>query len=116
MIRTVPIPRTTGRVGRLGTTLPCCPDGTDFLTAIFSDTCSYCSSSSAAAQQQLQQTQETTGVPCCDPSNGFVANLFDNSCNVCNPIGDAVGLSSVPAWAWILGAAAIGLVILDKLK
>jgi len=90
----------------------------DFLAAVLSNTCSYCTAAATAANQTLQQTQGlgANQVPCCDPSNGIAANLLDSTCNVCNAVGDIVGLPSVPPWAWLLGAAVIGMVVLKNTR
>jgi hypothetical protein len=113
MIRTVAIPRT---VQRLGTVLPCCPADTGFFSAVFSDSCSYCTSADLAAQQALMANANnqgnTSGVPCCDPNDGFFTNLFSNSCNACNPISDAIGLPQIPSWAWLAAAGVAGVVLL----
>ncbi|MDP9054836.1 MAG: hypothetical protein M3N93_11140 [Acidobacteriota bacterium] len=103
------------RGSRLGSVLPCCPADTNFLTAVFSDSCTWCTSVDITAQQDLMANSNnagnTSGVPCCDPNAGYFSNLFSNNCTVCNPIGDAVGLSQIPTWAWLAGGGTLALAV-----
>lgn len=100
---------------RLGSVLPCCPADASVLSAVFSDSCTWCTDIDIAAQQTLlanpNNAGNTSGVPCCDPNAGYFSNLFSNQCTVCNPIGDAVGLSQVPMWAWLAGGGALALAV-----
>lgn len=116
MIRSVPIMRRVSR--RLGTVLPCCPADMSTISALLSNTCSWCSTADSAAQQALStnpnNADNTSGVPCCDPSDGILSQIFSNTCNACNPIGDTLGLSNVPTWAWVAGAGTLAFLLLRK--
>lgn len=96
--------------------MACCPPETGFFSALMSNSCSWCTSADQAAQATLllnpNNKGNTSGVPCCDPNDGFFTNLFSNTCNSCNPIGDAVGLSSIPSWVLIAGGAVMAMVVL----
>lgn len=111
MIRNVAYRATRPRLGAL---LPCCDPSTGFFSQLMSDTCRYCTDADRAQVAVLMQNENnadnTSGVPCCDPTDGAIANLFSNTCNVCNPIGDTLGLSAVPTWAWAAGG--VGLLFL----
>ncbi len=102
----------------LGDILPCCDSSTDFPTAIFSNTCSYCTSGQQTANQALMTNPNnignSSGVPNCDPNAGFFSNLFSNNCNVNNVVGSAIGLPSIPDWAWLAGGGLIAFLLLKN--
>lgn len=101
---------------------PCCdPATTNIFSAIFSDTCDYCSSTDYTAQQQQLSTfgNSGNGVPNCDPNAGTLENVFSNSCNVTVPdvISSSLGLpTGVPAWIYWIGAGLVGVVILKGIR
>lgn len=98
----------------MGDLRPCCPVNQNIFSAIFSNTCDYCTQSQIdkeAALMQLPVNQgNTSGVPNCDPNMGWFAAAFSNDCNLTNPIGNAVGLPQVPQWVWVGGLGILGLV------
>lgn len=104
----------------LGSTMRCCPADTGFFSAVFSNSCSYCTSADIAAQAALMTNPNnagnTSGIPCCDPADGFFANMFSNTCNSCNPIGDSLGLPGMPSWMLLLGVGVLGVTVLKVLK
>lgn len=93
--------------------VPCCDPSVDWLTALFSDSCNWCTSADQTAQTTLMQNPNnqgnTTGIPNCDSNASFLSNIFSNTCNVQvnDAISQAVGLPSIPAYVW-WGALGIG--------
>lgn len=99
--------------------MPCCPPDTGFFSAVFSNSCSYCTASGQLEEARLKalpSNEGNTGVPCCDPNDGLLANLFSNSCTVCNPVGDLIGFPSVPSWVFLLGGAFAAFVVVKELR
>lgn len=101
----------------LGDLLPCCDPSVGFFSAIFSNSCDYCTSSDQVAQTQaISQFGQTGGVPNCDPNAGFLSSLFSNSCNLTNPIGTALGLPEIPSLVWLISGGALALVFFNSLQ
>lgn len=99
----------------MGDLLPCCDPSVGFFSAIFSNSCSYCTApDQAASQVAISQFGQTGGVPNCDPNAGFFSNAFSNSCNLANPIGSALGLPGIPDWVWLIGGGALALFVLKR--
>jgi len=101
----------------LGTVASCCPEGTGFFSAVFSNSCSYCTSADRANEERLRQlpiNDGNTGVPNCDPNDGFWSNLFSNQCNIKNVVGEAIGVPGIPTWAFLLGGGIIAAVALRE--
>lgn len=102
----------------LGSVRPCCPTDQNIFSAIFSNTCDWCTQGQINEETRLLGNENnkgnTTGVPNCDPNTPWLEAAFSNSCNLDNPIGSAVGLPQVPQTLWIAGLGVLAFLAIKR--